>query len=272
MISMTRSSRCFIACLTLWGSFVANERARGQSLPSLRQVKSLHALADQAVEAGKFANARERYENLIGFRMRHEGPKSYGVAAIKNNLGYMHYKEGNYEKASESFDDAVTMLKGINAKDHPAMAVSLSNLGFSKIGDGETEGTAMLFEEALKIRLRRLGLSHPEVADCHEGLGLCHSAANESKKAMEAFRKCLDIRIKAYGEMHVETAAAYMGLSMACLGNKNFADGGKYDAKATDILKKTGGVAPAPNRNPASRLKIPEARFFKVRSKLKRKP
>ena len=271
MISLFRSSVFIAVPLILCSWFTASDRAHAQTI-SIRDVQILHAQADQVMEAGNHDNARERYKVLIGYRMRKEGAKAYGIAAISNSFGVMQYKDGDFAKANEEFEKAISVLKAINAKDHPSMATALCNLGFSRIANGDNENAMELFEDALKTRLRRLGQTHPEVADCHEGLGLCFSAKNEADKARDAFQKCLDIRVKAFGEEHVETAAAYMGLSMAYLGKNDFAKADQFDSKAREILKKTGGVAPVVNRNPVSRLKIPHPRFFKVHSKLKRKP
>ena len=237
----------------------------------MKDIQMLHGRADATFEAGDYKTARKIYENVMGYRMRRQGAKAYEVGAIHNNIGLMHYGDGEFVKAFELFEKGYLNVRGLKGDNHTDTAICLCNMGYAKLANNEQEAAMELFEKALKARLPVLGQNHPEVADCHEGIGLCHSADNKSDEALKAFQKCFDIRMKAYGENHVETAAACMGLGMAYLGKNDFDKAEEFDTKARAILKKTGGVVEV-RRNPESRLKGPSVRIFKARSRLKRKP
>ncbi|MFZ2957653.1 MAG: tetratricopeptide repeat protein [Candidatus Ozemobacteraceae bacterium] len=120
---------------------------------SHRGVKVLTALGNLHVSQGSFSEARKYYLTGIS-QLKKSGSEDY-LAMLVNNLGFVEFKAGRFERAARLLSRSRTMYQD---KGNPLVeATSLITQGKAMLGSGNIPKAFRLFHEAYSSQLRHPG-------------------------------------------------------------------------------------------------------------------
>lgn len=134
-----------------------------------------------------------------------------------NNLGLVHFRLGDLEKAEELFRSAVELREEIYRDAHPEQAQSLTNLGLVLDAEGHGEEARELLEQALTIRRQTFGGQHMRVAESLNNLGMLHLSQARFNEALEMYLLAFPILSDQLGDDHPVTATLYSNMGQARL-------------------------------------------------------
>ena len=116
------------------------------------------------------------------------------IASTLDQIGQIHVKQGNLEKAVLAFQDSVRILREM---EHYELAFPLYSLGQSYSTKCKYAESLRCFKESMGIVVRTFGLDHPFIADLHVGVGIVNTrkcyfdeAKSEFKLALQIYEKC----------------------------------------------------------------------------------
>lgn len=154
------------ASSTLFGEALA--LCRELDLPE-GEAHALRGLGNNAVEAGRFAEARARYEASLALAERLELTAQIG--SLLNNLGLVALYESNYARATELMQRCLGVYKRLGDTDR--MSALLSNLGLVALRAGEPAAAARYLGESLRLTI---GL--------HDAWGVAHTLGRIAELAL----------------------------------------------------------------------------------------
>jgi tetratricopeptide (TPR) repeat protein len=158
----------------------------------LAQIGRLHAGLGAAYDAmGREDKAGEQWQLAIDFFKLHEPPLMLDVAAMANNLGFLHKAAGNLEMAETHFLRALEILHSQLGQDDEQTATVSSNLGALYQVAGFAEQSRQMHEIALETRRKLLGEEHPDTAQSHNNLALALLSTGDRAWARRHFERAL---------------------------------------------------------------------------------
>ena len=129
------------------------------------------------------------------------------MATSYNNLGYVHEQLGDFEKAKEYHELALSIrqkkLGSVNVEE----ATSYNKLGLVHNKPGDFDKAKEYPELALSIAQKKLGPQNVEVPTCYNNLGYVHEQLGDFEKAKEYHELALSIRQKKVGPVRVRDAS-----------------------------------------------------------------
>jgi tetratricopeptide (TPR) repeat protein len=156
------------------------------------QIGRLHAGLGAAYDGmGREDKAGEQWLLAIDFFKLHEPPLMLDVAAMDNNLGFLHKAAGNLEMAETHFLRALEVLHSQVGTDHEQTATVASNLGALYQTAGFAEQSRQMHEIALETRRKLLGEEHPDTAQSHNNLALALLSTGDRNWARRHFERAL---------------------------------------------------------------------------------
>jgi tetratricopeptide (TPR) repeat protein len=156
------------------------------------QIGRLHAGLGAAYDSmGREDKAGEQWLLAIDFFKLHEPPLMLDVAAMDNNLGFLHKAAGILEMAETHFLRALEVLHSQVGKDHEQTATVASNLGALYQAAGFAEQSRQMHEIALETRRKLLGEEHPDTAQSHNNLALALLSTGDRTWARRHFERAL---------------------------------------------------------------------------------
>jgi tetratricopeptide (TPR) repeat protein len=134
-----------------------------------------------------------------------------------SNLGAVYYRLGNYQKALECEEKALTIRLRVygEAYSNPSIAASYNHLGSAYYSLGEAKQALIYYKKALGMRLQVYGDSHPDVAISYNSLGTAYQSLGDAQKGLECHEKALTIQLQVYGDAHPDVAIHYNNLGEA---------------------------------------------------------
>jgi tetratricopeptide (TPR) repeat protein len=156
------------------------------------QIGRLHAGLGAAYDSmGREDKAGAQWLLAIDFFKLHEPPLMLDVAAMDNNLGFLHKAAGNLEMAETHFLRALEILHSQVGTDHEQTATVASNLGALYQVAGFAEQSRQMHEIALDTRRKLLGEEHPDTAQSHNNLALALLSTGDRAWARRHFERAL---------------------------------------------------------------------------------
>ena len=156
---------------------------------------------------------------------------SIDVATSYNNIGSVYYQKGDYDKALEYLNKALTIQKAKLGEEHTDVATSYNNIGSLYSKKGNYDKALEYLNKALTIRKAKLGDEHTDVATSYNNMGLVYSDKGDYDKALEYYNKALTIQKSNLGEEHTDVATSYNNMGLV------YSDKGDYD-KALEYYNK----------------------------------
>ena len=202
----------------------------------LGQVCSLHSEYESAMIF--FSVARKLIEDkTIG-----TGPDDVEqFARIYHNMGLLHRQLGDYQRAKEYSERALSIQLNKLGPDHVVVARTYHNMGLLHSDLGDYHQAKEYYERALSIRLNKLGPDHVDVAATYQNMGNLHRDLGDHPQAKEYYERALSIQLIKLVPDHVDVARTYhnMGTLHRDLGDHHLAK--EYYERALSIqLNKLG--------------------------------
>ncbi len=117
-----------------------------------------------------------------------------------NYLGVVWNAKGQYDKAIEYYEKALTSDINTYGEEHPNVAIEWNNLGETWRAKGQYDKAIEYYEKALKSDINSFGEEHPSVARDWNNLGGAWHSKDQYDKAIEYYEKALKVVRKA--ELH----------------------------------------------------------------------
>ena len=111
------------------------------------------------------------FERALDIRERILGPDHPDTAISLNDLGLLHWAQGELDAAKPLFERTLTIRERGLGPDHRLTAAILDDLALLLRAQGEPADARPLFERALHIREQVLGPDHPDTATTRRNLG-----------------------------------------------------------------------------------------------------
>jgi tetratricopeptide (TPR) repeat protein len=163
----------------------------------------------------------------------------------QNGIGLVYYTLGEYNKAKDFFEKALTGDLKTYSKEHPSVAIDWNNLGMTYLHLGQYQKAVEYLEKALASNLRTYSKEHPSVAIDWNNLGTTHLYLGQHHKAIEYLEKALASDMKIYGKQHPRVATEYNNLGGAWDSLGNYEKAVEYYEKAHEInIKRLGKEHP----------------------------
>ena len=138
----------------------------------------------------KTKEALEFYDKALQMRMELSAGSEnhYDLPVYKNQLGTVHEYRGEYGKAVECYNDALTLLDKLGISGYETEALVRRNLANVYIHEKKYEEATELADKAYKIRNKCLG-EHPETVRSIFQQGVIQANLQKFGKALELFLK-----------------------------------------------------------------------------------
>ncbi|CAF1233102.1 unnamed protein product [Adineta steineri] len=161
-------------------------------------------LGDLLLIIGQFNKAKELY-NVLLEQTSDVSEKQY----YYNQQGYIHSKEGDYEKAIWYYEQRLEIQRKTLPSNHPALGVTYDNIGSVYDKLGEYSKALSYHEKALAIDEKSLPSNHPNLATSYNNIGLVYNNMGEYSKALSFLEKTLEIFQKTLPSNHPSLATLY---------------------------------------------------------------
>lgn len=144
-------------------------------------------------------------------------------AASFNDLGFLHKKKGNYQKAEEYYRRSIALEEAIREPSDPELAVSYNNLALLLDKIGAYEAALALLKKSVKIMSAAHGENSAEYAIALNNLANTYNDMGYYEQSIEMLQKVAQIDRAESGEQSAEYASTLSNLG-AC-----YEDIGRYD-------------------------------------------
>jgi|688.fasta_scaffold89796_2 tetratricopeptide (TPR) repeat protein len=184
---------------------------------------STYSMMDDAVAAST------HYENSLRVK-RETKTDALDLAATLVDYGALCSFEGKYDRATELFDEADSLLSNELPPEDPRNLFLKNATAILLTNQAKYEQAAKLYEELIETRSRQFGADSAEVASTLNDFAFHYKLRREFEKAEDLFKKCLAIRIERLGSEHLHVAEAHEHLFWVYRDTGNL-------PKAVDSLK-----------------------------------
>ncbi|PRP99890.1 serine/threonine-protein kinase [Enhygromyxa salina] len=167
------------------------------SRPSL--VDALNRLAMMLFEQDRNDEARALIERAIGIIEITPTITRRLEADTIHNLGLIHRGAGDYARARELYERALTIYTELYGEGHLNLAASHNNIAILLHLEGQLEAAEQRLVQAVEIEERALGPNHPELVTKLANLGRTRGDLKDYAGALEVLNRALAINEHAIG-------------------------------------------------------------------------
>ncbi len=155
----------------------------------------------------------------------HIDSMSSDVALTMNNLGDIYRNRGEYVKADELLQGALTRFRATLPANHGNIADVLDVLALVNSELLQYERAERLAREALAIRESSFGESHPDLIGTLDALALALSKQEEYEDAVEVYLQVIDIARETTSDQRESEALLLNNLGNTYVEQRRYADG-----------------------------------------------
>ena len=202
----------------------------GRSKLSTREseiaANAFNALAVANATKGEYIDALVQFRNALNhFKI---AAKERGIATTHNNIGLVHYYQGDYPKALEQFLIALEMNQRLydaqpeKKSNRSGMSMVHNNLGMLYWSEGQHETALEYYGRALesyKILRDERGLSK-----CYNNMGIIYNEQLRYSQALAYHFKALELRKKNDDRIGIAFSYGNIGLNYQMIGEQASAD------------------------------------------------
>lgn len=152
-----------------------------------------------------------------------------GQFQIRNELMGLYRKTAQEEKAFESMDDALALVRALKIDDRVSAATAYLNAATVCNAFRQAERSLPLFERARAIYEAELPPDDPRMGGLYNNMGLTFAALGRYDEADTLYRKALDV-MAAVPNGALEQAITYLNMA-------DTADARHEDARVDDLLE-----------------------------------
>ncbi|CAF0940232.1 unnamed protein product [Adineta steineri] len=186
------------------------------------------------LKIGQFNKAEELY-NVLLRQTTDESEK----AIYYHQLGFVHWNQGDYEKAIWYYEKALVIQQNTFPSNHLDLATSYSNIGLVHTKTGQYSKALSSHEKALEIRQKTLPSNDPSLATSYNNIGNVYTKMREYSKALSFYEKALEILQKALPPNHPSVATSYNNIGNVYNKMKQYSKALSFYEKDLEICQKT---------------------------------
>lgn len=162
-------------------------------------------------------------------------------ASVTGELGWINYREGNYEDADSLINEALKMNLSIHGLESKEAAMDLQYLGWVKNAQGDYSSAEKLFQKSLSIRETVLGTEHRLVAQTLQSLGRVLYNKGEYEKAKEKEKEALSIQKSIFDGDHPEIATTLNIIGLIQMRQEEYENAESHLGEALEMRLKFYG-------------------------------
>src|SRR5271157_1430419 len=125
--------------------------------------------------------------------LRAQDDRAQAQLKVLNQRAIQLYERGEYQKATDLFEQAVELAIKTFGPDHPALAKSLNNLALLYEKQGRYAEAEPLYKRSLEIWEAKLGPDHPDVAKSLNNLAELYRSQGRYAGAEPLYKRSLKI-------------------------------------------------------------------------------
>ncbi|CAF2883632.1 unnamed protein product [Rotaria sp. Silwood2] len=186
------------------------------------------------IALGELEKAEAIYELLC--ELTSENDKKT-VAWIRNQSGYIKYKQEQYSEAQAFYKDAREIQEKMRPSTDIDLAVTYSNMGLLYTNLNDTSNALLYHQKALEIREKNLKVNHQDLATTYNNIGLVYYQRQEFSTALSYYEKTLKIYQQILPANHSWLATTYKNIGLAQISKGEHTTGLDNLCKAMDIRK-----------------------------------
>ncbi|MCR9261038.1 MAG: tetratricopeptide repeat-containing serine/threonine protein kinase [Pseudomonadaceae bacterium] len=185
-----------------------------------QHINTLLEQASLTNKLGDWEAAEQLYQQAIELELAHNGPESYKMGKIYQNLGNLYQFRQRLTEAKSTYLSALASLEAVYGPQHPLVGGALGSLGTVAWKRDELDEAAGYFQRAVDILAASVGPDHPDTAKGYGAMGLIFLDLGELDKALAAMQ-----RTNAIFEQHYEPESIDLSTSRSFLAKAYQAKG-----------------------------------------------
>ena len=189
------------------------EDVLGPDHPGTLTVRNNLAIAYKSV--GRFGEAIELYEQVLGERERVLGADHPDTLSVRNNLAVTYDSVGRFGEPIELYEQVLGECERLLGADHPDTLNTRSNLASAYYSVGRFGEAIELYEQVLDERKRLLGADHPDTLTGRNNLASAYYSVGSFGEAIDAWEELLPDCQRVLGADHPDTLSVRNNLALA---------------------------------------------------------
>jgi len=165
-------------------------------------------LATNLTNQKKYVEADESFRDAIRTSTDLYGADHYNVAIVMTHYGRMYFLQGDYARAEQILNEALSIMRKSLPLGHPESAQTLVTLGIVLTRANKPLQAEAYLREALEIRTRVLPRGHWTTANVKSSLGECLVMQKKYAQAEPLLKEGYEEIKTALGEKHPRTIEA----------------------------------------------------------------
>jgi len=130
-----------------------------------------------------------------------------GLSAIEANIGFVHLKQLDFEKAIRSLEEALSQYLLILDQTDTSVMILFDNLAFANLQYGCEDAAVKLFQRLLLLQTQALGPYDVQCAMTYTKLSRIHMKQHQLKLALDCIKHVLECQCKNRNEDQQEMFA-----------------------------------------------------------------
>jgi preprotein translocase subunit SecA/nephrocystin-3 len=227
-----------------WRSLTANGYKLSEYLPFIKEagLKICEHLTLFCINTMADYETAKSVSGLFLAKAKSEGAETTEYAKALVLKGILLYQIGDYQKALEYYQKALSIRKKLYDVNHHILVSSYISIGGVCNVQGVYPKAIEYYNKALSILEMKLTTNHRTTAILYNNMGLVYHNLGDYSKALEYYRKSLSISKKVLGENHPDTATSYNNIGGVYNDQGNFPKALEYYEKALIIRVEVFGA------------------------------
>ncbi|MBA3547352.1 MAG: serine/threonine protein kinase [Nannocystis sp.] len=159
-------------------------------------------------------------------------------ALLRNNLGVVHHRLKNHEKAKSYYERSIAALRERSGPLDPLIAATQNNLANMLMDQANLDEAKLRFSESIELFSSMLGDNHPLVSHPLAGLADVELRQDRHVEALPDYRRALAIMEGSYGANHQFLLYVLPGLGRANVLAGRSEEAAQHFARAVAIAEK----------------------------------
>jgi tetratricopeptide (TPR) repeat protein/tRNA A-37 threonylcarbamoyl transferase component Bud32 len=164
-----------------------------------------------------------------------DDPGSIRTAEHLDILGQVHAGMGDYTRAQEFHERALSIYEAKVGSLHPQVGGVLNHLGLVAWKSGDFDRATSLYQRAMQIQSDTLGPDHPDVATVLNNFAIVREAAGDHEEATELYERALAIWERTFGADHPDVAMTLNNLAVIAEATGDYTRAKSLFARAVEI-------------------------------------
>jgi tetratricopeptide (TPR) repeat protein len=163
--------------------------------------------------AGRFPEARRRYERALDVQTRLLGAENLDTLSTRQNLANTLKAQGDLAGARWHYEASLEARIRLLGEEHLETLTCLQNFAGVLLAQGEFAAARLLFERAFESRARQLGAEHPDTLATLQNLASTLKAQGDVAAARRLEERALETQARVLGRDHPQTLSALQNLA-----------------------------------------------------------